>query len=147
MFSVRAVETLLEFPCPYIKFASPASTKLPEKTYWEMGQAINGRREIIASAVNLDSRPMPRIKIMLCPPGHPSIVYDLWEYRERFNPLYHFGYSDHTETNNYWTALDFIDAGAKMIEKHFRIDDGCIDAAFSADPQTMRLLCKLAHNR
>lgn len=42
------------------------------------------------------------------------------------------GLSDHTP--GYETAIAATALGAVMIEKHFKIDDDCIDAAYSLDP-------------
>jgi N,N'-diacetyllegionaminate synthase len=42
------------------------------------------------------------------------------------------GLSDHTP--GYETAIAATALGAVMIEKHFKLDDDCIDAAYSLDP-------------
>jgi N-acetylneuraminate synthase len=46
------------------------------------------------------------------------------------------GLSDHTP--GYETAIAATALGAVMIEKHFKVDDGCIDAAYSLDPDSFR---------
>ena len=76
---------------------------------------------------------------LFCPPGHPPVVTD--------GDLYDFcdsgynGLSDHT--SGLGLPLAFAAAGATMIEKHLKLDDNCVDAAFSADPSTMAALCEL----
>ena len=53
------------------------------------------------------------------------------------------GFSDHTKDIS--SSLAMIAAGARVIEKHFKLDDDCIDAAFSLNPSQMETLCRIAH--
>ena len=141
VFSVRAVHELLKYDVPYIKLASPDSTPLPLETVDAIIDAVPADVEIIASGRHgLDFSFLP--KALYCPLGHPPTIteVDFSEFR-RHN---FWGFSDHTPGVR--TPLAFIRAGAEMIEKHLKLDDDCVDAAFSADPQTMKLLCRLAHN-
>jgi pseudaminic acid synthase len=142
VFSVRAVETLLKFDVPYIKIASPESTRLWHKTYREIVKAAGAVDVLISTGLtDLSQMGMLRGDLLFCPPGHPPDlkVDDLGSFVQ--GPFW--GFSDHTPGIS--APLAFIRRGARMIEKHFKIDDDCIDAAFSADPQTMKLLCKFAH--
>lgn len=50
------------------------------------------------------------------------------------------GLSDHTP--GYETAIAATALGAVMIEKHFKLDDNCIDAAYSLDPHEFKVMCK-----
>ena len=50
------------------------------------------------------------------------------------------GLSDHTP--GYETAIAATALGAVMIEKHFKLDDDCIDAAYSLDPVQFSAMCK-----
>ena len=72
---------------------------------------------------------------LYCPPGHPQAITD-----DDFLIPYN-GFSDHTP--DLMAPLAFAQAGARMIEKHLKLDDNCVDAAFSATPQTMAALCRL----
>jgi N,N'-diacetyllegionaminate synthase len=56
------------------------------------------------------------------------------------------GLSDHTP--GYETAIAATALGAVMIEKHFKLDDDCIDAAYSLDPvgfKTMVVAVRAIH--
>lgn len=50
------------------------------------------------------------------------------------------GLSDHTP--GYETAIAATALGAVMIEKHFKIDDDCIDAEWSLNPDDFAKMCK-----
>jgi sialic acid synthase SpsE len=144
VFSVRAVHELLKYDVPYIKTASPESTRLPMETYEAIVAAVPPEVGLIVSCGPRDwgaFDTIPGLR-MYCPPGHPPkiLASDFGYFTWAHSP----GFSDHTPGIS--VPLAFIRAGAKMIEKHLKIDDDCVDAAFSADPQTMRLLCKLAKN-
>lgn len=49
------------------------------------------------------------------------------------------GLSDHTP--GYETAIAATALGATIIEKHLKLDDDCIDAAYSLDPQAFAAMC------
>jgi pseudaminic acid synthase len=141
VFSVRAVETLLKFDVPYIKIASPESTRLDDQTYRDIFEATPRDLTTIISGYH-QSRPVNSLKIV-CPSGHPPSAQEIWEELCIFDPTQDWGFSDHTR--GIGAPLAFIRHGAQMVEKHFKIDDDSIDAAFSADSKTIELLCKLAH--
>ena len=140
VFSARAAKEILKFDVPYIKIASPASTKLAVETYGEIVACVPPVVEIIWSG---KGRATGVRKILYCPEGHPPTI--TWDDFYDFRTGNYWGLSDHTP--GIGTPLAFIRAGAEMIEKHLKLDDNCEDAAFSADRKTMELLCKLAHNR
>ncbi len=140
VFSVRAVETLLEFDVPYVKIESMDSTPLSKQTFIDIVTAIGFRRDIVYSLNRDGSQPHG----MIVRGGFP-LVCSLPSAPVLFYPGVHYGLSDHTA--GIGTPLGYIRRGAKMIEKHLKLDndDDCIDAEFSADPDTMRTLCRLAH--
>lgn len=140
VFSVRAVHELLKYDVPYIKIASPDSTRLAREVYVGIAKSVPPDVGIIVS--DSGTAVMSSDYQLYCPRGHPPIITadDL----RLFSQRNYYGFSDHTPGLR--TPLAFIRAGAKMIEKHLKLDDDCVDAAFSADPQTMKLLCKLAKN-
>ncbi len=137
VFSVRAVETLLKFDAPYVKLASMDSTRLSKQTYIDIISAIGDRRDIVYSLDHDGSQPhglLPLGLPLFCPPPGKAV---------HTRPGRPHGFSDHTPGID--LPMRYIRRGAKMVEKHFKIDDDCVDAVFSADPYTMYLLCKLAH--
>ncbi len=142
VFSVRAARELLKYDVPYIKLASPDSTKLAGETYYEIMAEVPADVGIVWSGLSSSWSS----KVLYCPLGHPPIITkkDISNFVVSGD---YWGFSDHTPGIR--APLAFIGAGARMIEKHIKLkgDNDCIDAAFSAEPNTMRLLCKLAHNR
>ena len=154
VFSVRAVEELLLYDPPFIKIASPLSTKLDESVYDDIECYIPRNTGLIVSSDSTHVKPMwnwpqwgrPIIK-MYCPPGHPQVLID-----EDYQLGYSQGvnaFSDHSAGITASLSVLREVPTVKMIEKHFMADGDvdCIDHHFSADSETMELLCKLAHNR
>ncbi len=143
VFSVRALEEILKYDVVYIKFASRGSTSLEDETYAVMTGACPEDIEIIASADIHDYGYFAMNKVLYCPEGHPPYITEFDFQVFDSHPFY--GFSDHTPGIR--TPMAFIRAGAKMIEKHIKIkgDNDCVDEAFSAEPDTMRILCTLAH--
>jgi sialic acid synthase SpsE len=140
VFSVRAVHTLLKFDAPYIKLASMDSTPLSEELYFDIISAVAGRRTIVVSSNHDGGFPHGRVPpgpMLFCPHSTDTCLNGI-----TFG-LGREGFSDHSPGIH--LPLRAIRQGATMIEKHFKLDDGCVDAAFSADRETMKLLCKLAH--
>ncbi len=145
VFSVRAVRELLKYDVPFIKIASPDSTGLDYKVVRSITSEVPDDVQVIWS-----SRTQLHGKTLYCPLGHPPTI----TYRDFkiFREGNFYGFSDHTPGIR--TPLAFIRAGAGMIEKHFKLEytglpckTPPIDAAFSADPFTMKTLCRLAHNK
>ena len=144
VFSAKGAQEILKYDVRYIKIASPDSTKLGQETYAQIIACAPPDVDIIWSHRGR-FRSSRGYKTLYCPLGHPPIIT-----RDDFSDFRtgnYYGFSDHTPGIR--APLAFIDAGAEMIEKHFKLegDDACVDAHFSADPLTMGLLCKLAHNR
>ncbi len=136
-----------QFNCKIFKFASPESTRLPSERYSVLAKTINEMKcTLIVSTGAADYTDMlslaPQI-VLYCPPGHPAIVTDkeIAEFQRLKVGI--FGFSDHSDDLK--TPLAMIAAGAQVIEKHFKLDDNCVDAAFSFNPSQMETLCRIAH--
>jgi N,N'-diacetyllegionaminate synthase len=71
--------------------------------------------------------------VLHCVSRYPSKIEDA-NLRVISDWIHHYliGLSDHTP--GYETAIAATALGAVMIEKHFKLDDDCIDAAYSLDP-------------
>ncbi len=147
VFAPWSVEHLLKYNPPAFKIASPESTRLPHEVY----QAIVGkirrlsRAELIVSSGLADMAAMSSLMpdcLMYCKAGYPATI------EEKDKHIVHWlgskfpGFSDHTAGID--DTLDMIMAGAKVIEKHFRVTDDAVDA-FALDSEQFRLLCDKAH--
>ncbi len=146
VFSVRAARDLMVYDVPYVKLASPESTRLDWGTYEAIASLCKDPHRLIASSGRADWVRMASLtrRVMFCPPGHPAKI----DQGDMAFARGSWGYSDHTA--GIATPLAVLESlVVKMIEKHFKLegDDNCIDAEFSAEPDTMELLCRLAHNR
>ena len=145
VFSGDCVSDLVEFTPPYFKIASPQSTWLPTIVYKEIVEHVPAHIPIIFSADCRDKHRMDVIigdhdrVVLYCPRGHPPNLTheDFHEFIEGF----YDGYSDHSPGLE--APLAFAAAGAKYIEKHLKLDDNCVDAAFAAAPETMKTLCRI----
>ncbi len=156
VFSNRAVHELLEYDIPYIKIASPESTNLGKATYKRIADAIPGDVQVIVSAGKKDMDLMAEIfpdgSAMLCPPGHPPTPEVCAEYVSEIRECWRgtglaLGLSDHTPDLRF--PVKALSNGAGMIEKHLKLDNNdflCVDK-FSANLDTMKMLCRIAHNQ
>jgi sialic acid synthase SpsE len=149
VFALWAVDFLKQFDCPAYKLASPESTRLPENEYMRLGRAIRDTgKTFMASSGRKDMDAISALcpdVLFYCVAGYPANVTDddLRYLTTLSKQRKHRGFSDHS--NDIKTPLAMIAAGATVIEKHFKLDDNCIDAAFSLNPKQMRLLCEIAH--
>lgn len=148
VFAPWAVEALEPFNPWAYKLASPESTRLP--AYSDLIDAIKATgKRLIASSGRNDMSMVHSFSpdvLLYCVAGYPATVTDDDIEYFRTNALVqqqHRGFSDHS--SDIKTPLAMIAAGAGYIEKHFKIDENCIDAAFSLNPQQMKLLCGIAH--
>lgn len=145
VFSGRAARMLCEYDVPYIKIASPESTRLPMDTYWDIVSVTPPEVNLIVSTGAGDYDQMAKLltrhdgDMMYCPPGHPAQITN--RVLREFTLKSYWGVSDHTAGIR--APLAFIRAGAAMVEKHLKLDDNCVDAAFSASPTIMKQLCRL----
>lgn len=79
-------------------------------------------------------------------PAQPS-DYHMDEFirlQDMFSYRWQIGISDHTQGLE--IAREAIREGATMIEKHFKIDNNCVDAAVSSSPTEMTQLCNLVRD-
>ncbi len=147
VFSARAIRELAKYDISYVKLASPSSTWLPTKVYQEIREAVPAHVDIIGSAAGpQDLETMRRVtpNILYCPIGYPP-TFTIESMNEYAIGTYR-GLSDHTSGIGVPASFARI-AKTMMIEKHLKLegDKDCEDAHFSAEPLTMKLLCKLAH--
>lgn len=143
VFSARGAKEILNYDVPYIKLASPDSTRLASEVYDEIANLTPPDVDVIWSGRGPYQATMR--KILYCPEGHPPTITQ--EHFTEFRRGNYWGFSDHTPGIR--APLAFIRAGAEMIEKHLKLkgDNNCVDALFSAEPLTMKQLCRLAHNK
>jgi N-acetylneuraminate synthase len=145
VFAPWAIEELENHDCPAYKLASPESTRLPRGTYEQLINRIKQTgKPSIASTGGGDRVSIRSLKpdyLLYCVSGYPATVTDEdIAFMRGFN---FDGFSDHS--GDIKTPLAMIAAGARIIEKHFKLDNNCVDAAFSLDPIQMKLLCDIAH--
>ena len=146
VFAPWAVEHLLQYNPPAFKIASPESTRLPHEVY----EAIVGKvrrlstADLIVSSGLADMAAMQSLDpdcLMYCKAGYPAVI------DENDLRIVHFlenrlpGFSDHTQ--GIIAPLAMVTAGAKVIEKHFKLAESDIDAAFSLNSEQMKTLCNL----
>ena len=143
VFSVDGLMELLPFSPHYFKFASPLSTWLPHWVYEGMAEAASEAHIPIIASTDENSRAKVQGLypdfLFFCPPAHPYTVtdHDLCLFHQGdYN-----GFSDHSPSLG--APLAFAGVGAQFIEKHLKLDDNCVDAAFSATPATMGKLCQI----
>jgi N-acetylneuraminate synthase len=134
IFSMDGVKDLLPFKPHYFKLASPQSTWLPRYVYRDILDAIPNNIKIITSEIFTD-----RASVLFCPPGHPPLLTDNDFYT--FHQGSYDGFSDHTP--GLAAPVAFARLGARIIEKHLKLDNNCIDASFSATPKTMKTLVQM----
>lgn len=139
VFAPWAVEALKKFKPPYYKIASPESSKL--KDYPSVIKAIRKTGIPIIWSTGRDMTWMKDEEddlIMYCKQGYPATIDETDLYFIRENDV---GFSDHTA--GIISTLAAIAAGAGVIEKHFKLDNHCVDAAFSIFPRELHALCDL----
>jgi pseudaminic acid synthase len=143
VFAPWAVEFLEQFKPIAYKIASPGSTRLTRETYLDLAMYIHQTEaDLFVSTGLQDMEFMRRLEpqvLFYCKAGYPADVNDGDVKLVRDMGC---GFSDHSAGIE-WTEK-MIRAGATHIEKHFKIDDDCVDAAFSVNPDQMKALCRLA---
>ena len=144
VFAPWAVEFLEPFKPIAYKIASPESTRLDRDTYLDLAMYIHRTEaDLFVSTGLADMDFMRRLEpqvLFYCKAGYPATVDDGDVKLVRDMAC---GFSDHSAGIE-WTKK-MIQAGATHIEKHFKLDDDCIDAAFSLNPDQMKQLCQLAY--
>lgn len=142
VFAPWAVRALRPYTTVF-KIASPESTRLRDYS-----PILHEIRKDLASKVifstgiadlnDVLARRAVWDEVLYCKAGYPAALseHDLSYFR---NPQID-GFSDHTA--GIMAPLAAVACGASIIEKHFKLHDDCVDAAFSATPEQMRLLCQ-----
>jgi sialic acid synthase SpsE len=144
VFGLWAVKALRSFAPFAYKVASPESTRLKDQTYVDIAHAIhNEYAKLFASSGLADmywvTHTLEPDLLFYCKHGYPSKIGA--PERKLINQM-RCGFSDHSVGIN--ATLAMIAAGATHIEKHFMLDDDCVDAAFSIGPDEMKELCDYA---
>ena len=136
-FSIEGVKFLHELGAPAIKIASAEAL---DKELVETAHAT-GLPVIISTGMVDGELPWRGDILLHCVAQYPARIEDanLKAIRTllRFGRL--VGLSDHTP--GYETAIAATALGAVMIEKHFKLDDNCIDAAYSLTPDEFADMC------
>jgi pseudaminic acid synthase len=135
-FSVDGVKFLQGLGAPAIKIASA------EATDNDLVLAANETGLPVIVSMGMLDMPLVLADISLhCVAQYPSRIEDAnlrviadWPWGDNI------GLSDHTP--GYETAIAATALGAVMIEKHFKLDDDCIDAAYSLNPTDFAAMCK-----
>lgn len=138
-FSVEGVQFLKRLGSPAIKIASPeAQDRELLKAADETGLPV-----IVSMGMGLGDYGVPlEANIMLhCIAKYPSKIEEAnLGAILRWSAYGLVGLSDHTP--GYETAIAATALGAVMIEKHFKLDDDCIDSAYSLNPDEFAAMCK-----
>lgn len=143
VFHPTAIGVLHSFTPFAYKIASPESTQLKPEIYHQIAAAVNNEYAklfVSAGARQLDWAASLRPDLVFyCKHGYPAHI----DYQDlRWIETIRQGFSDHTA--GIIQTLAMIKAGATHIEKHFMLQPGCVDDAFSIDPDRMKTLCRLA---
>lgn len=139
-FSPEGVRFLADLGAPAIKIAS---AEIYDRPLMEAAHATGMPLIVSLGMVEAHLGPPAEADIVLhCISKYPSRIEDanLRVLIEPYMRWWLMGLSDHTP--GYETAIAATALGAVMIEKHFKLDDNCIDAAYSLDPHDFAVMCK-----
>lgn len=146
VFHPTAIGVLHSFTPFAYKIASPESTLLAPETYTQIAEAVHNEYAklfVSAGAKQLDWASSLRPDLVFYCKQATSIGPATLDYQDlRWMETIRQGFSDHTA--GIIQTLAMIKAGASHIEKHFMLELGCVDDAFSIDPDRMKTLCRLA---
>lgn len=139
-FSVDGVEFLKQFDPPAYKIAS---AEIYERDL--VNAAIDTGKPVIVSTGMAYPQDLwwfvgKNVVLLHCVAQYPARIEDA--NLSAIKQLAGFalaGLSDHTP--GYETAIAATALGAVMIEKHFKLDDDCIDAAYSLNPKEFKAMC------
>ena len=151
-FDNESIEYLETINCPFYKIASfdlvnkPFLEKIAKTTKPVILSVGMSNINEIETAVNILSKNTNKIALLHCISAYPTKEEDanlaaIHTLREKFgNHL--IGHSDHTDGIK--IPLYAVAAGAKIIEKHFKIsaDTDCVDATVSITEEQMKQLVK-----
>jgi len=143
VFAPWAIEVLRDFSPFAYKLASPESTRLQPHIYRALALAVTHEFAKLFVSTGLDDLEMMRGLhpdiLFYCKAGYPAVID---ERDIQLMDMMRGGFSDHTA--GIISTLAMIHAGATHIEKHFKVDECCIDSEFSLNPAQMKLLCEKA---
>jgi len=151
-FDNESIEYLETINCPFYKIASfdlvnkPFLEKIAKTTKPVILSVGMSNINEIETAVNILSKNTNKIALLHCISAYPTKEEDanlaaIHTLREKFGN-YLIGHSDHTDGIK--IPLYAVAAGAKIIEKHFKIsaDMDCVDAPVSITEEQMKQLVK-----
>ncbi len=151
-FDNESIEYLETINCPFYKIASfdlvnkPFLEKIAKTTKPVILSVGMSNINEIETAVNILSKNTNKIALLHCISAYPTKEEDanlaaIHTLREKFGN-YLIGHSDHTDGIK--IPLYAVAAGAKIIEKHFKIsaDMDCVDASVSITEEQMKQLVK-----
>ena len=151
-FDNESIEYLETINCPFYKIASfdlvnkPFLEKIAKTTKPVILSVGMSNINEIETAVNILSKNTNKIALLHCISAYPTKEEDanlaaIHTLREKFGN-YLIGHSDHTDGIK--IPLFAVSAGAKIIEKHFKIsaDMDCVDAPVSITEEQMKQLVK-----
>ena len=145
-FCIRSVELLESLNCPIYKIASLEITNLAlikkvAQTYKPIIMSCGASHfKEVKTAVNLINKYHNKVVILYCRTSYPldeklSNLSTITDLKNKFKNNF-IGYSDHTNENN--TSIIASILGAKVIEKHFIIDNKkTFDSKFSIKPKQL----------
>jgi sialic acid synthase SpsE len=138
-FSVDGVHFLAGLGAPAIKIAS---AEIKDEAL--ITAAFETDLPVIVSTGMADcSITIPRAHVVLhCVSKYPTPIEEanLRAIKTLQYPHDLVGYSDHTASQDVIVAA--VAMGAVMIESHLKLDDHCIDAAYSLNPTQFAAMCK-----
>jgi sialic acid synthase SpsE len=141
-FSVEAVGFLESLGAPAHKLASMEI----ERHDLFNAMVATGKPVLVSTGMTKDVdlcrfHGMANVALLHCVSHYPTRIEDANLKAIPRMKLWHkvVGLSDHTP--GYETAIAATALGASIIEKHLKLDDDCIDAAYSLDPAQFAAMC------
>jgi sialic acid synthase SpsE len=91
----------------------------------------------------LDAVTVP-VSLLICVSKYPALPndYDLSEIK-RLKKKFSVPVGISCHCLGIKTALDAVDKGADIVEKHFKIDESCVDAVVSLMPDSFKKMCDM----
>lgn len=137
---------------PYVKSFKVASPEVCDLKF--IKQLANYGMPLILSTGKADYAMLDKIKgsigndvtLLYCVSQYPAMDEDykmeeLSRLQNRYGYCWRIGLSDHTQ--GLITVKAALGEGIDMVEKHFKVDNNCVDAAVSIMPNEMTQLCTL----
>ena len=148
-FDINTVQELKKLNCPIFKIASPEITHIPliqfiakTKKPVILSTGVSTLKDIDLAIKTLKKGGCRNIAILKCDSSYPSSLIDsnlknIISLKKKFNlPI---GFSDHTKGDI--ASIVAVSLGAKIIEKHFNLDDKkTVDSFFSLNPKEFKLM-------